>query len=447
MVILAEQYREVASMRAAVLHSRPRSARTQRIGSWLSAVFSVETCFTLFLFSGRFKGLPELQGSPVDVTLLFLTTTWCLVAWNIISGRIKPLRPTLPFVMMILFCEYAVVSLFWSSLDPINLDKAARFILLTGSGFFVACLLASDEVRRKRLLGAVAWLSFALVLYYLHYRYILGIDLMSPEYSWVDRQTEGGDNYLEYGEHAAILFNVLLTLGALASWKQAVLAAIGSALPLAVLLSAGGRGPLALSAAAIVLLGLILFVRGQGFSRALGRLAGFVACLLVIGMIAYVSAGQDKDAELSGLHTVERYQAQLSGEDTYSMDLRADGRRFAFSQWLQKPVFGWGIGEFRVQDTLLRYPHNTLLEVLMELGLVGAYLYLGTIVPLVLQCWRMVRAPPTDWSDIAIVVLFITTLCWELTFAGYLADDRIFFAYAGMITGAGSTFGVFTVRR
>jgi len=47
MVILAEQYREVASMRAAVLHSRPRSARTQRIGSWLSAVFSVVAGFSI----------------------------------------------------------------------------------------------------------------------------------------------------------------------------------------------------------------------------------------------------------------------------------------------------------------------------------------------------------------------------------------------------------------
>ncbi|HEY8289719.1 MAG TPA: hypothetical protein VIG49_10650 [Acetobacteraceae bacterium] len=410
-------------------------------------MFSTETSFALFLLSGRFKGLPELRHSPIDLTLLFLVMTWGLVAWNVISGRMKPLRLTAPVVLMILFCEFAVVSLFWSSLDPINLDKVTRFILLTGSGFFVACVIAQDRIRRKRLLGAITCLSAALVLYYLHYRYILGIDLMSPEYSWIDRQTEGGDNYLEYGDNAAILFNVLLTFAAFAPWKQAAAAALGSAVPLVVLLGVGGRGPLALSGGAILVLGSILFVRGGGFSRPLGRLASIIACIAVIGMIGYAAAGGGVETDLGGLHTLERYQDQMSGEDTYSMDLRAEGRRFAARQWLVKPVFGWGIGEFRVQDTLLRYPHNTLLEVLMEMGLVGACLYLGVIIPGVGLCWRMIRRPSTEWSDIALIVLFVTDLCWELTLAGYLADDRIFFGFVGMVIGAGSTLGVAPVKR
>ena len=310
-MIQAVQAPMPASAPAGIDRLQPTNVSGRLSASGLSAVFSTETSFALFLLSGRFKGLPELRHSPIDLTLLFLVMTWGLVAWNVISGRMKPLRLTAPVVLMILFCEFAVVSLFWSSLDPINLDKVTRFILLTGSGFFVACVIAQDRIRRKRLLGAITCLSAALVLYYLHYRYILGIDLMSPEYSWIDRQTEGGDNYLEYGDNAAILFNVLLTFAAFAPWKQAAAAALGSAVPLVVLLGVGGRGPLALSGGAILVLGSILFVRGGGFSRPLGRLASVIACIAVIGMIGYAAAGSQ---QFSG-HSCKRAIGELADNE------------------------------------------------------------------------------------------------------------------------------------
>jgi hypothetical protein len=334
-------------------------------------VFSCETCFALFLVSGRIKGLPELRSVPIDLTLLFLALTWCVLGWEIVSGRLKPLRFMLPVVLMLLFCEYAAFSVFWSSLDAINIDKLSRFLLLTAFSFFAACILGQDQVRRRRLVIALFWLSLGIVFYYLYYRYVLGIDTMSQY--WIDKNSEGGDNYLEYGSHASIVFMVLLPIAVFGSWRQTVFAAVGASVALFAL--------------------------------------------------------------LAQFHTLHRYQAEFSGESTGSLDLRAEGRAFAFRQWLASPVFGWGIGQFRVEDTVLMYPHNVPLEILMEMGLVGACLFFGIPAAALAQCWTIVRQASTRWPDIAMVLLFVISLCWELTVAGYLADDRIFFAYLGMVIG------------
>jgi len=420
---------------ARMIDGRPASRAWQVVPSILASMASIEASFALFVFSGRFKGLPGLRQSPVDLTLFFLVATFGLVGWGLTSGRLSPLRLTPPVVLMLLFCEVAAMSIFWSSLDSINLDKLARFLLLTGSGFFLACLLAQDPVRRKRLIGWVAWLSLGIVLYYLYYRYVLGIDTMT-EY-WIDRETDGGDNYLEYGENAAILLMILVTMATLGSWRHILVAAPGSGAACCVLLSVGSRGPLAFSILSVVILGLVLAIRSRsGFHRSGRRLAGFAACIVVLGLVGYVAANSGTDAEKEGFHTIERIRTQLSGEDTLSMDLRAGGRTLAFNQWLRKPLLGWGIGEFRVQDNFLRYPHNTLLEVLMEMGLVGACLYVAVLMDCILRCWRVARAPPTGWPDIAMIVLFLTTLCWEMTVEGYLADDRIFFTFIGMVVGS-----------
>ncbi|MBV9251510.1 MAG: O-antigen ligase family protein [Acetobacteraceae bacterium] len=429
---------DLSASRATVTYRRATGISWRPFETRLADLVSTETCFALFLVSGRIKGLPELRGSPVDLTLLFLVISWGRILWEIMSGRLRPLRLTLPVVLMILFCEFAVASLFWSSLIALNLDKAGRFLVLTASSFFAACMLAQDPVRRKRLLIAITWLSCAIVLYYLHYRYVLGIDIMAPEYSWIDRETEGGNNYLEYGEHASILFTVLLALAVFGSWRRTWLAAAGASVALFVLLSLGSRGPLAAAAAAVPALGVVLIARrGTQKFNSWRHLVGFGAIMIGIGFGGYALTSSEHDNGLGQLHTIERYQLELSGENTQSLDWRSQGRSLAFRQWLNKPLAGWGIGEFRVQDSFLMYPHNTFLEILMEMGLIGVCLFIGIAGSGLITCWNIVRQPYTEWADIAIILLFVTSLCWEMTFAGYLADDRIFFSYLGMVIGSG----------
>jgi hypothetical protein len=388
-------------------------------------LWSVEASFALFLVSGRYKTLRELEAFPVDFTILFLVLTAFLIILGIGSGRIRFRFMSLPVLVMVLFTEYAVGSLLWSSLHAFNIDKAFRFAALTSTAFFAAYFIAQDPGRRERLLRVLVWFSLALILYYCYYDYILGIDMQGP----LDKL-----NYQEYGEHAQILFIAFLTLAVFGSLRQLCLAVLGCSATLWALLVIGGRGALVFAVMAVPLLASGLVPRWRESLGRLARLAILLALLAVtctVGLLAASATALD----LSRLRTISRFEGQLSQRDTSSMDGRVRLRQMALDQWLRKPVFGWGIGEFWVEENQLRFPHSLPLEILMELGIAGAFLFCWAVGIGGVACLRLASDPSTGWAEAAIVLLFLTQLASHLTVEGYLADDRIFLAYVGLVIG------------
>jgi O-antigen ligase len=398
-------------------------------------LFSIEASFVLFLFAGRYKALPELRGFPIDFTLLFFAATLCLMAWAIVSGRIKPLPLTLSVVLMISFSALASVSLFWSSLDQRNVDKMLRFLVLTSTSFFAAYILAQEKIRRERMLRMLMGLSCAILLYYAYYRYVLGVDMSDPGMG--GRVPADANNYLEYNGHAAILFILFMSVAVFGSLKQLGGAIIGACAAVFGLVTIGGRGPLAIALVAVPLLALGLLMRSCGGWQCLSRLFVFLSVVLAAAMVGYIAFVElrGSDAAWEELRTLDRYELQLSRESTDSMDERLEGQGFAFRQWLEKPIFGWGIGEFRVQNSYLEYPHNVLLEILMEIGILGAFLFFAVCAFAVARCLLVVKKRDPSWADVAIGLLFLTELISHVTVQGYLADDRSLLAYMGLVIG------------
>jgi O-antigen ligase len=393
---------------------------------------SIEASFVLFLFAGRYKNLPELRGFPVDFTLLFLAATLGLMTWAVVSGRMKPIALSPRVLPVIAFCTLAAVSLFWSSIDELNVDKTVRFLLLSIPSFFAAHTLARNKNCQGRLLRLLVGFSSAILLYYAYYRCILGIDVAANK-----EGEDYADNYLEYSSHACIIFILFLSLAVFGSPKQLGIAIIGSSVALFALVAIGGRGPLSLALLAIPLLALGLLLRSRGALQRLKHLMVLVSALIVVAMVGYAGFVQlsEPNALWEQLHTLDRYQAQLSGDETHSLDVRLQGQRDAFRQWLEKPILGWGIGEFRVQHNDLTYPHNLLLEILMEIGLVGAFFFICMCAVAVIECIRMAQDGMSSWVHSGIALLFLTDLLLHLTVEGYLADDRVFFAYLGLVFG------------
>lgn len=424
----------------AARRGRGRGPREARFLAHASDFLSIEGAFALFLFSGHYKTLPELQGFPVDLTLFFLVVTLCVICGAFLSGRIGQFPLTLPVLSMLLFSQYAVATVFWSSLDSLNIDKEWRFLFLTAPSFFIAHAIAQDPARRERLLRTVTWFSAALLLYYVYHKYVLG-NGYSPFDEAKDRL--GGNTYLTYGTHASIVFIVCLAAAVFGARRQIAAAIAGTGAALYLLLVIGGRGPLAAAVFAVPLLAFGLVVRsGESLSRVL-RLAFLLSSLAAAAAVSYavIVHVDGSGPELTEFRTINRYEAQISQDDTNSVDERKDGQRFAFHRWLEKPIFGWGIGEFRVKDSYLEYPHNLLLEILMETGVVGGFLFLIAIVGGLVNCVRLARAPAAGWVEVSIALLFLTDLALHVTEQGYLADDRIFFAWIGLAASTSAVRG------
>ena len=430
---------ELPSEMGQLLRAHPASAGESREMPRLllsfADLFSVEASFVLFLFAGRYKNLPELRGFPIDFTLLFLTATFCLVAWAVVSGRMRPIPLSSPVLLMISFSAFAVASLFWSSMDQRNVEKLTHFLLLASPSFFVAHLSAQDKPRRERLLRWLLWFSAAILMYYVYYRWILGINL-------ADKQGEDyANNYIEYNSHANIVFILFVSLAVFGSPppKQLAIAIVGACAALFALLTIGGRGPLALALLAIPFLAIGLLLRARGGLPRLARLLGHACAVTGVAVLGYMVLVQSEgsSAAWEELRTLDRFEMQLSHESTDSMDVRLEAQEYAFEKWLEQPVTGWGFGEFRIHSDL-DYPHNLLLEILMEMGLVGAFLFFSVCAVAIIDCVRMARDGTSNFVDATIALLFLTQLVSHLTVQGYLGDDRIFLAFIGLAIGSRS---------
>jgi hypothetical protein len=338
------------------------------------------------------------------------------------------------------FGSFAIASLFWSSYDQLNIDKTLRFMILTSMSFYISLTLAEDKERGERLMRLVGLLSCAILLYYGYYRWILGINitrgLWDPERS--DGSTENHeDNYQEYGEHAAILFILFLAVAVFGPARRLPVNTAGASAALFALVSIGGRGALMIALLSIPLLGLGLLFCSREVLRFEIRLLFFSCAVIAVAAVGYMlfTNWEGSDTAWEQFHTLNRYDAQLSGESTTSIDHRLELQIDAFFKWQEKPLFGWGIGEFRIQHTEFKYPHNLLLEILMEMGLIGALLFIALCATAIVNCIRIAREGPSNWVNAAVVLLFITDFISHISVMGYLADDRIFFTYIALTIG------------
>ncbi len=411
----------------------PRAvSTTRRRANLFSAVvdhlLSIENAFLLFLLSGLFKPLPMLREFPIDFTLLFLCLTLAGIAVASFHRRIRMYPINAGGLAVMLFALFALVSLCWSSGDAANFDKATRFLLLTVPAFFIAQLIGCDADRRLRFARLLLWFSFLLVMYYFGARYVLGIQI---EPGQLTDNTTLGDHYLEHGYNAQVFITICLVIASFAPSIYVFPALFGAGFGLYMLTSMNGRGPLIGAGMALALLALGACWRYQRWSRRFMLLFMF----LVVAATGYAILEQPLSADDESVRTLWRLQAQITGEDTSSMDERKGGRALAMHMWLEAPAVGDGLGEFVVRDRYLRYPHNLPLEVLSELGAVGGMLF-GVVVLVALRNFFIVRNDRNaDWAAIALALIFLVDLILHCWVKGYLADDRLFFAYTGLLVG------------
>ncbi len=395
----------------------------------LDDLLSIEMSFVLFLVSGRFKVLPEFQFIPLDPTILFFVLTLGLIVHKCGARQMKPMPLDAADLLMMAFVALGVVSVFWSSLEPKNIDKVWRFALVGVSGYFFASVLAQEQERRERLVRLMIGFSAALMAYYAYHRWVVGVSTWELENTGRIR----GNNYLEYGNHAAYVFFGCLALVVYGPRRWLLPALAGAVVSLFLLTLIGARGALVFSVLAIPLAAASLFLCRSKFKSGFRRIILLLVVLAAMAWVGYAAlvAVKGFSGAAEQLYTLERLGLQLSNEATYSLDVRAEGRDLAFRRWLELPLLGWGMGEFRIQHSL-DYPHNLLLETLMEMGLAGAALFVPAQLIALFACWRIARDPDATWVDMAIVLKFVTEFVSHMTVEGYLGDNRMYFALLAM---------------
>jgi O-antigen ligase len=223
------------------------------------------------------------------------------------------------------------------------------------------------------------------------------------------------DDPIALGRLTAV--GLLIALYGLLTARAAVRTLALCALPvlLTALLASGSRGPLVgLLLGLVVLVGL-LAQRGQ----AAGRWPLLVGAVVLA--VAFASQLVPGDAiERAG----SLFGGGLEGQDTNG---RVELWTQAWQTFLEHPWFGVGTGGFAAVAPADIYPHNLLLEVAAEWGLVGLLVLAGTLGIGAAQIARAVRRPPRGERGLAVLVaaLFTAALANAMFSADITANSSV----------------------
>lgn len=390
-----------------------------------SIFFSFETVFVLFLFAGRFKADPRLQWVPVDLTLLFFITSIIIACYIMIFRRklVFQKKALVLIILYALFSLYVFTSLSWSPSKIYSVDKTLYIGTLTFWTLIATSIIISKErIRLVRFLLLI--LLFSLVT------------LAEAVIFYLDSGGQGfinvlGGNYLGVGRTLGLGFLVILgyILFDKMKWKFKLLLFGLLALYLFLLLSVGGRGPLlaSLIASSIPIFYSIKISKIDIKLKKyiLGLVIFMFLCIIYIAVLFLLDKVPNTIWRLLVIFQEENMGSSAGTRLEYYLS--------ALSLWMDSPILGHGIGAWPVLYNLVDqrlYPHNFILEVLVELGLLGLFMILLVFL---YALWNLYSNYYRSMAlKVIILMLFITSFINAMV-SGDIPDNRILFCFLGLM--------------
>lgn len=342
------------NLKASIIHN---------LGSWF---------FALFLLAGYFKADPRLAfiQNHIDVTLLFFGLSISVFVYHGFRNLFAIKIPRNFFWMAVLYILLAsclVGGLLYTQGIEYGSDKAIRFISLTGWAFFGGVLLITDFISLRHFLWALLAISATMAI-----DALLGYQGVT----WIGFTNAFGGDHISLGRTCGLGLLTLIVFFLPTEkklWIRSILSAI-AVLLLWAILSSVALGPmlsLILSLIAFFMLSMRFLPRAK-----MDRFALQLIVVVLFAAIIIASAGQEFFPTLE-------YRAQniMAGKDASSTS-RLYLYPAAFDLWAKSPILGGGTGQFGVAvtgDDVQAYPHNIIVEVAAETGLLGVLVLIAMI--------------------------------------------------------------------
>ena len=394
----------------------------RNMGEWFLA---------LFLLGGYFKAdlrLAFIQ-SHIDMTMLFLVLSCLVFVYRAVRNNFALQFPRSSIWMAALFLlldACLIGGLLYTKGMQYGFDKAMRFTFLTGWAFFGAILLITNLPSLRRFSWALVTISTA-----------LAIDALMgyPGGGQVGFVTALGSNQIALARASGI--GLLAIVAFLLPAEKKLWIRLGlfvmAALLLWATLIAGVRGPvLALVVSFILFFGLsmhgFVHLKIDRFAFKLGIVALFVAIVLAfLGPELFPTLALRTNILLTDVGT--------------SASIRLSLFQSAFDQWAASPILGGGTGQFSVALTgedIRLYPHNLILELGAENGLVGV---LAFIIMIAASFANGVTKLYAKNGSLRIVSRYLLISCCfaflNAMVSGDINDNRMLFFFVGLLAVAG----------
>lgn len=388
-------------------------------------IFTFELFFILFLFAGRYKTDPRFAWIPADLTALFFGIS-IIGGIYILFANGFAFRPSVLKLnaIYLVFLIYALTTYIWTPGEIYASEKMLYLATLTFWPLLATSLFISSSYKRlhRFLIIYVIFATWVAVESFLAYQQAGGWTVSAL----------GGD-YLGIGRviGPAVLILLLFILYYAGTWYTTMAGTILFGFFLYVQLISGGRGPLLATIIPMLIpLAASINIHEKGivtFKKAFPVMASIVG-IAAIGMFILANSEQIPV-------TIRRLNILFS-ESTGpgSAQARVSFYVASLNLWIQKFLVGHGIGSWPLligHIDIQAYPHNLILETLVEFGLIGLAI-LGTLFIFGIRNlggWNTIR---NNSLKLLVCMLFLNTLLNAMV-SGDLTDNRIVFGALGLM--------------
>ena len=328
------------------------------------------------------------------------------------------------------FCALAAVtavSYLYSPAPSYGWDKLTRFLVISGVLFVAPLVLIrkTDDLRHFTLAMLICAILLSIKLLY-------GINDASLFIAAGHPLTSESREVTQIGAGQAVGFALLWLLFCTHYSLRRLSLLISVPLLCAALIASVARGPILFFVAVLV---PFLCLRGV---RAAVTATNVWLPVLLGGLLAFAGSLdwlQQQEAA-QGKFATKRAEIEEvlrgSSTPTYTAGRRLTLYRWALEMFAQKPLTGWGLGGwsyYALDRDIPAYPHNLVLEIAAEEGVMGLAA-LGTLLLTVFLALRRIWRSSPDLSFIAPVFAF--SLLATMT-SGDINVNRPLWLWCGMI--------------
>jgi hypothetical protein len=337
----------------------------------------LENLFAIFLLSGTFKDyfLYYHLKLPIDFTLLSVIVSFVFLTIRIISRKgLKvnlSLRNRLVIISFLLFWLWMIISLSYSPSPKYSYAKTFLF----STNFVTIIIVAFGNLDVRKFIKYFIYYTYLFLFFY--FPVLIATQMRIIPYSSLNSL---GGLYLTLGLNLGIIVLILKFSHSKIFNPNIDNFVFYSSFILLVLI--GARGPLLFTLFVFILyyLSRLTKLRKVNLKFSLKKviIGGFSITSLIVLIIVY----HDKIKALFD-RSLMRLTLILANNKGSSINARVEHLKKSF-HLLQDPIIlikGIGIGSymFVTQNIDMRgYPHNILLEVWVELGLIGLILFMMT---------------------------------------------------------------------
>lgn len=375
------------------------------IDSVLRTFFSFETLLVAYIFVGAYKSNPNFAWLfPVDATIVLFALSFAVGLTIIVREGIYR-RGIQPICFYFLFCAWIMLSMFWTAGEEVQPIQYHLFRIIVLNGWIVIAsfaIVAGSRERIRRFCIALMILAFAVAIDWV---YLAG--------SFAHRgflEDRGYANVARVVMHGlAVAFGFMMFARTMTVRWFALLALV--LFYLYAILIIGSRLPL-LTAFLQLFVMLLLSVVPQR-DKLLIRLGALPALVVAVGVMLGLIAMMWLGVESWTLDRLTSLANMVSGTGTDgSADVRVHYLLAALRFWsssFEAAIFGNGILSF---PEMLRgayqpgtNPHNLILEIATEYGLIGVVLFVFFIASAI--AGSTIRLASNGPLPIIAVTLFI----------------------------------------